>query len=124
MLFQSTRITPQIQSQQRVVKNGATTLQVTVRGQGIPVVFIPSYGRGVQDFDDLSRRIAESGYQAILPEPRGIGSSTGPLDGITVHDLASDIAAVIQAIGDGPAVVVGHAYGNSVARMVATDYPR
>ena len=30
---------------------------------------------------------------------------------------------MIKAQGGGRAVVVGHAYGNWVARMTATDYP-
>ncbi|MFX7739792.1 alpha/beta fold hydrolase, partial [Acinetobacter baumannii] len=42
---------------------------------------------------------------------------------ITLHDLAGDVAAVIRALGQGPAVVVGHAYGNWVARMTAVDHP-
>ncbi len=40
-----------------------------------------------------------------------------------MHDLASDVAAVIRAFGGGLAIVVGHALGNGVARVVATDYP-
>lgn len=39
----------------------------------------------------------------------------GPLSGISLHDLARDIAEVIAALGGGRAVVVGHAYGNWVA---------
>jgi pimeloyl-ACP methyl ester carboxylesterase len=38
-------------------------------------------------------------------------------------DLADDVAAVIAALADGPATVVGHAFGNRVARMVATRQP-
>ena len=78
-----------------------------MRGRGVPIVFIPSFGRGVHDFDELSKRLARSGYQTILPEPRGTGSSTGPLEGITLHDLAADVAAVIQAVGGGRAIVTG-----------------
>src|SRR5262249_42014089 len=100
------------------------SIHVSIRGHGTPVVFIPSLGRSVHDFDDLSERMVRSGYQAILPEPRGIGASTGPFDGFTLHDAAADVAAVIEAIGGGPAIMVGHAYGNRVTRMVATDHPR
>ena len=107
-----------------VVRAGAATLHIVVRGQGHPVVFIPASGRGVEDFDGLSRRLVQAGYRAVLPQPRGIGESTGPLTDITLHDLASDIAAVIQALGGGPATVLGHAFGNRVARVVATDHPK
>ena len=109
---------------QETVRAGATIIRVTVRGQGEPIVFIPALGRGVDDFDDLSKRLMQAGYQAILPDPRGIGGSRGPLIEMSLHDMATDVAAVIQSLGGGrPATVVGHALGNRVARMLATDYP-
>jgi pimeloyl-ACP methyl ester carboxylesterase len=106
-----------------VVKNGTTPSRVTLRGAGSSIVFIASLGRGVEDFDDLSRRLVRVGYRVLLPDPRGIGASSGPMEGLTLHDLAADVAAVIRAAGGGPATVVGHAFGNRVARMVATDHP-
>jgi len=45
------------------------------------------------------------------------------MTGIDLHDLAADIAAVIAGRSGGPAFVVGHAFGNRVARMLATDRP-
>jgi len=50
--------------------------------------------------------------------------SKGPLANITLHDLARDVATVIEQENAGPAVIVGHAYGNWVARMTAVDHPR
>jgi pimeloyl-ACP methyl ester carboxylesterase len=109
--------------QRQTVQAGPATLQVTITGRGEPIVFIPSRGRGVEDFDDLSTRLVQAGYQAVLPEPRGIGGSTGPLDGITYHDLGSDVAAVIQSVAREPVTVVGHAFGTRVARTLAADRP-
>jgi pimeloyl-ACP methyl ester carboxylesterase len=60
----------------------------------------------------------------LRPQPRGIGKSSGTLHGLTLHDLASDVAAVIAHANAGPAVLVGHAFGNWVARMAAADHPR
>jgi len=107
----------------QTVKNGKTSIGVTIRGAGERIVFIPSLGRGVSDFDRLSNRLLQSGYRAVLPDPRGIGASSGPMEGITLHDLAADVAAVIRATGTGPVTVIGHAFGNRVARMLATDHP-
>ena len=107
----------------RVVKAGVATVRVSVRGQGNPIVFIASRGRGAEDFDDLCNRLVRAGYQGILPQPRGIGGSTGPLDAITYHDLAADIAATIRELVGGPATVVGHAFGGRVARTLAADHP-
>jgi pimeloyl-ACP methyl ester carboxylesterase len=94
-----------------------------VNGKGEPIVFIPSRGRGVEDFDTLSNRLVQAGYQAILPEPRGIGGSTGPLKEITYHDLASDVASTIESLAGRPAIVIGHDFGGRVARTLASDHP-
>ncbi|MCQ3811740.1 MAG: alpha/beta hydrolase, partial [Acidimicrobiia bacterium] len=57
------------------------------------------------------------------PEPRGLGASAVPDRQETLSTLAADVAAVITGLGGGPAVVVGHAYGNRIARMTATEHP-
>ena len=110
-------------TRREIVRAGPATLQVTIRGKGEPIVFIPSRGRGVQDFEALSNRLAQAGYQVILPEPRAIGGSAGPLKDITYHDLASDVAATIQSLVGSPATVIGHDFGNRIARTLASDYP-
>lgn len=111
-------------TRREIVRAGPASVQVTIRGKGEPVVFIPSRGRSAQDFDTLSNRLAQAGYQVILPEPRGIGGSTGPLKDITYHDLASDVAAVIDSLVGRPATIIGHDFGNRIARTLASDYPR
>lgn len=108
----------------QLISGPAGAIEVRVTGQGPPVVLIPSLGRGAADFDDLADRLARAGYRAIAPEPRGIGGSDGPLDGLTMFDLAADVAAVVDALVGGPATLVGHAFGNRVARMTATEHPR
>jgi pimeloyl-ACP methyl ester carboxylesterase len=59
----------------------------------------------------------------LRPQPRGIGRSNGPMSGIDLHDYANDVAAVIEHAAGGPAFVVGHAFGNRVARLLATIRP-
>jgi pimeloyl-ACP methyl ester carboxylesterase len=43
--------------------------------------------------------------------------------GIDLHDYADDVAAAIEHAAGGPAFVVGHAFGNRVARLLATIRP-
>jgi S-formylglutathione hydrolase len=112
-----------VDAETRLVNAPDALIHVTLRGGGEPVVLIPSLGRGASDFDDLATRLALAGWRAVTPQPRGIGASTGPLEGLTLHDLARDIAAVVEATGDGPATLVGHAFGNRVARTLAADRP-
>jgi pimeloyl-ACP methyl ester carboxylesterase len=61
--------------------------------------------------------------QAIAVNMRGVGESRGSLDGVTVHDLAADVAGVLEALDCGPAHLVGHAFGNRIARCLAVDRP-
>jgi len=107
----------------RIVQRDDTRIEVLSQGDGPPVVMVPSLGRPAEDFDDLARRLADGGYHALRPQPRGIGESRGPMHGITLHDFARDMAAVIRNFGGGPAVMAGHAFGNFVARTMAADFP-
>jgi len=98
-------------------------LNVYRLGSGPPIVLLPGIGRPSSDLAALARLLADAGYMAVLPEPRGMGRSSGPLTGITLRDLARDVAAVIEAQDARTALVVGHAFGNRVARTLATDRP-
>ncbi len=107
-----------------VAQHDAVHITVRVYGAGPRLVMLPSLGRGATDFDAIAALIAARGFRVLCPEPRGIGGSRGPLDHITLHDFAKDVAAVIQHDGGGPTVVAGHAFGNFVARTTAADYPQ
>jgi pimeloyl-ACP methyl ester carboxylesterase len=98
-------------------------LDVIAEGSGPLVILLPSRGRGSEDFDELAAGIAAAGFRVLRPQPRGAAGSTGPMKGLTLHDFARDMAEVIRHEGGGPAVMVGHAFGNWVARMTAVDHP-
>ena len=98
-------------------------IEVLAQGHGRRIVLLPSLGRGASDFDRIAQRLAQAGFRALRPQPRGIGGSRGPMSGIDLHDYAADVAALIEHEDGGAAFVVGHAFGNRVARMLATDRP-
>lgn len=111
-----------INRQKIVVENAE--ISILIAGKGETVVLIPSWARGADDFFDLMRVLANSGYKAIAIDPRGVGESKGSLAGATLDDMAADVAGVITALDTAPVHVLGHAYGNKIARFVAADYPR
>ncbi len=98
-------------------------IEVVIDGNGPAVVMLPSLARDSDDYDEVAEGLAAAGFRVLRPKPRGIGRSTGPMTKISLHDFARDIAEVIKKHGGGKAVVAGHAYGNWVARMTATDHP-
>jgi pimeloyl-ACP methyl ester carboxylesterase len=98
-------------------------IDVIAEGTGPAVVLLPSLARDSADYDDVAAGLAAVGFRVLRPQPRGVGESKGPMTNISLHDFARDVAEVIKAQGGGKAVIVGHAYGNWVARMTAADYP-
>ena len=119
----STPRTPDTGLENRQLARDGRALHYRVGGTGVPVVLIPSLGRGGEDFDPLLPSLLQSGLRLILPEPRGIGGSAPLQKGETLHDMAADVAAIIVAEDAAPAVLVGHAAGNWVARVLAHDRP-
>jgi pimeloyl-ACP methyl ester carboxylesterase len=106
-----------------LVRTNDAVIEVLVDGDGQAVVLLPSLGRAAGDYDDLAARLAGAGYRVLRPQPRGIGHSRGPMQELTLHDFADDVARVIEHLDAAPAVVGGHAFGNFVARTLATDHP-
>jgi pimeloyl-ACP methyl ester carboxylesterase len=95
-----------------------------IDGEGPAFVILPSYGRDSgEDYDDIAARVAEAGWKVVRPQPRGVAGSKGPMTGLTLHDLANDVALAIRSSSKGPVVLLGHAFGNLLARMVTTDHP-
>ncbi|QBC32717.1 alpha/beta fold hydrolase [Pandoraea sp. XY-2] len=106
-----------------LVKHDNVQIDVMRQGKGPLIVMLPSLGRSARDYDDVAARLVADGFRVVRPEPRGIGRSVGPMESLNMHDFARDVAAVIENEHAGPAVVVGHAWGNFPARQVATDRP-
>src|SRR6267142_706346 len=106
-----------------LIHRGDTQIEILSQGDGLPIVLLPSLGRGAEDFDPIAEKLAAAGFRVLRPQPRGIGQSFGPMTGIDLHDYANDVAAVIEYADAGHAFVVGHAFGNRVARLLATVRP-
>src|SRR6476646_2053319 len=107
-----------------LVRYDNVQIEVVVEGEGPAVVLLPSLARDSDDYDEVAEGLTAAGFRVLRPKPRGIGRSTGPMTNISLHDFARDIAQAVEKLGNGRAVIVGHAYGNWVARMTATDHPR
>lgn len=86
------------------------------------MVLLPSLGREASDFNELTAALAAS-RRTIAIDPPGVGLSDLPAGPVSLADLAEDVAAVIRAEQAAPATLIGHAFGNRLARATAAGHP-
>jgi pimeloyl-ACP methyl ester carboxylesterase len=86
------------------------------------LVLLPSSLRDARDLGSVAACLAAAGWRVLRPQPRGMGRSSAPPPGMTLHDLAGDVARAITAFGSGRAIVAGHAFGHFVARVTDLDH--
>ena len=98
-------------------------LEVLEQGSGPDVVLIPSAMRGAADFAHLQAALTHAGYRSLALNPRGAGRSSGPMEELTLQDVADDVALVVTSLCEGPAHLVGHALGNIAVRATASFRP-
>lgn len=107
-----------------VIRRDNVAIEVIAEGRGPLMVMLPSLGRDSEEFDPAAARLAAAGFRVLRPQPRGYGRSSGPMENLTLHDFARDVAAVIEHENSGPAIIAGHAFGHFVAKMTAVDFPK
>ncbi|HUN36936.1 MAG TPA: alpha/beta hydrolase [Trebonia sp.] len=96
-------------------------LAVESAGAGPAVVFLHGIG-GTSNVYQVQADALAPAYRVIRPDFAGAGRS--PAEGeISIEAHAADIAAVLDAAGAGPAVIVGHSMGTLVARVLAARHP-
>ena len=106
--------------------SGDETRGYYVSGAGPSIVLLASAGRAASDFNELVVTLNESGYRTIAIDPPGIGESTlMEKEGMTGHDLARGVHEIVEKeVPTGEKItVLGHAFGNRIARTYAADYP-
>lgn len=107
-----------------LLKEGNVQVDVIAEGKGPTIVLLPSSQRDSEDFDQLAAMIAAEGFRVLRPQPRGMHGSTGPIEQLSLHDLANDVKLAVDKLGGGRAVLVGHAYGHFTARVADMDHPK
>jgi pimeloyl-ACP methyl ester carboxylesterase len=110
--------------ERRIAPGEAGAIEYFAHGSGPPVVLLASFARSASDFNELAAALNQAGYRTLAVQSRGVNGSALGGYGATLQDFARDIVSVLQAEQvSAPVAIVGHAYGNRVARSVATDFP-
>jgi len=67
--------------------------------------------------------LAEAGYRAVAMDLRGYGASDKPPRGYDTPTSAADVAALVRALGERDAVVVGHGISGRTAWALPSLHP-
>lgn len=98
--------------------------EVFDRGSGAETLILaPGNGRPAADLLELAEGVAAHGIRVVTFNYRGIGESTGPVEGITIHDYGRDVWRVAGVLGIERPHLGGKAYGNRVMRAASTAEP-
>lgn len=68
--------------------------------------------------------LGDAGFHAVAPDLRGYGATDKPPRGYDAYTLASDVAALVRALGARDAYVVGHDWGGILTWATATLHPQ
>ena len=68
--------------------------------------------------------LAAAGFHVVAPDLRGYGASDKPPRGFDLPTLSADVAALVRALGEQDAVVVGHDWGGLLGWTMAALHPR
>ena len=97
--------------------------EVATTGSGDrPLVALHALALSGRLFDPMAAHLG--GRRTVLaPDARGHGGSDWDGKPFTVADLADDVAALVEALADGPVDVVGLSLGGSTAILLAQRRP-
>jgi pimeloyl-ACP methyl ester carboxylesterase len=92
------------------------------RADGDPVLFLHGYGDSWRSFEQILPLLPAS-IRALAVTQRGHGDADRPSSGYGTSDFAADAVALLDSLGIGSAVLVGHSMGAAVAQRIALDHP-
>ncbi len=92
-------------------------MRVAEQGSGPLVLFCHGWPESWYSWQHQLAALAAAGYRAVAPDMRGYGGTDAPaqVDQYTMLHLVGDMVALVKALGEQQAVIVGHDWGAPVA---------
>jgi 3-oxoadipate enol-lactonase len=106
----------------KVVVRGRTFYYEEMGERGDPLIFLSGMGGDHRAFSRTQRHFGAR-FRALAFDARDAGQSDRAENPYTTADLADDVAGWLEAIGAGPAHVVGQSLGGLVAQELALRHP-
>ena len=107
------------------VQNGPINLNVAVAGDGPLILCVHGFPELWYSWRHQISHFSRLGYKMAALDVRGYGGSSKPREiaAYTIRNLASDVAAVIDQLGGGTAILFGHDWGAPIVWNTALLHP-
>ena len=108
----------------RDVSANGVRLHAAEAGSGPLVLLLHGFPQFWWTWRNQLPALAAAGFRAVAPDLRGYGASDKPPRGYDLPTLAADVAALVRALGERDAVVVGSDWGGLLGWTMAALHPR
>jgi pimeloyl-ACP methyl ester carboxylesterase len=108
----------------RDVSANGVRLHAAEAGEGPLVLLLHGFPQFWWAWRHQLTGLAAAGLRVVAPDLRGYGASDKPPRGYDLPTAAADAAAVVRALGEQEAVVVGSDWGGLVGWTMAALHPR
>jgi pimeloyl-ACP methyl ester carboxylesterase len=109
----------------RTVATNGIRMHVAEAGEGPPVILCHGFPELWYSWRHQLPALAGAGYRAVAPDQRGYGRTEGPeeVEAYDADHLAGDLLGLLDRMGEGRAVFVGHDWGAQVVWHLALTAP-
>ena len=109
----------------RTISANGIDLFVLEQGEGPLVVLCHGWPELSYSWRHQISALADAGFHVVAPDMRGFGRSSAPAEigAYTIFDNVGDMVALVSAVGEKQAVIVGHDWGAPVAWDAAKFRP-
>lgn len=102
---------------------GGVRFHYATAGRGPLVLLLHGFPERWFSWEAQIPALAAEGYRVVAPDLRGYGLSEKPATGYELSDLALDVVALIRALGEDHATVIGHDWGGAITWEAAARHP-
>ncbi|MGE5215533.1 MAG: alpha/beta fold hydrolase [Chloroflexota bacterium] len=92
-------------------------------GRGTPLIFFSETACAGDIWNTFQVPEFSRDHLVVTHDYRGTGKSSRPTAQYSCGDFVDDAAAILDQLGAGPAILLGHSMGGRVALLMALKYP-
>lgn len=108
-----------------MIETDTIRMRILEQGSGPLVLLLHGFPGLSHVWHHQLAALAAAGYHAVAPDMRGYGGTEAPaaVEAYDMFEVSADVIALMDALGEESAVLVGHDWGAFVAWSAALIYP-